>query len=101
MVSLRVGGLRGAWWVRGVTIAVAMLALATGLCLFDQDEDGATGHVTSPDLCLGMFAVSFAVMPLARLLAVGWTVNLRAATPYAVALRIPDPPPRPARFLRP
>lgn len=101
MISLRIGRLREAWWVRGATIAVALLALATGLCLFDQDEDGAAGHVTPPDLCYGTLAVSLAVMPLARLLAVGWTVNLRVAAAYAVTPRVADPPPRPARSFGP
>lgn len=99
MIFLRVGRLREAWWVQGATIAVALLALATGLCLFDQDEGGAGGHVTPLDLCLGMLAVSLAVMPLARLLAVGWVVNLPVAAPYAVALHIPDPPPKPVSLL--
>jgi hypothetical protein len=101
MRSLRVGQLREAWWLPGATIAVALLALATGFCLFDLDGDGAGGQVAPPDLCLGMLAVSLAVVPLARLLAAGWAVNLLVAAPCPVALHIPDPPPRPARFSRP
>jgi hypothetical protein len=101
MPSLRVGRLRGTWWGRGATIAVALLALATGLCLFDQEGDGAADHVTPPDLCLGMLAVSFALISLAPLLAAGWTVDHPGATPYAVALHIPDPPPRPPRSFSP
>ena len=101
MISLRVGRLREAWWVRGATIAVALLALATGFCVFDQDDDGAGGHVAPPDLCLGMLAVSLAVLPLAPLLAVGWAVDHPVAVTYAVALHIPDPPPRPARSFSP
>jgi hypothetical protein len=93
MVSFRVGRLRGAWWLRGVTIAVAVLALATGLCLFDQDEEEL-------DLCLGMLAVSLAVMPFTGLLPVGWAVGLSVATPGAVAVRVPDPPPRFPRSAR-
>jgi hypothetical protein len=82
-----------------LTIALALLVLATGLCLFDQDD--AAGHVTSPDLCLGMLAGGLAVAPLVALLAVGWALNLTVAAPLAVALHAPDPPPRrPRSFSR-
>ena len=77
--------------------AVALLMLATGFCLFDQDDHGTAGQLM-PDLCLGMLAVSPTAMPCARLLAVGWTLNAPAIAPYVVARAIPDPPPRPALF---
>ena len=88
--------LRKVWWIRGLAMATALLALATGFCLFDQDHDGTTGHVTPPDLCLGMLAVSLGIMPLVRPLAAGWSVNEPVATPPTVTLLIPDPPPKPA-----
>jgi hypothetical protein len=92
---------RKSTWVQGAVIALALLVLATGLCLFDQDVDGAAGHVTSPDLCLGMLAGGLAVAPLVALLAVGWALNLTVAAPLAVALHTPDPPPRrPRSFSR-
>jgi hypothetical protein len=91
--------LRKVWWVHGLVMATALLALATGFCLFDQDHDGAAGHMAEPDLCLGMLAVSLAVMPLVRPLAVGWTVNLPVAAPHTVTLHIPDPPPKSASLL--
>jgi hypothetical protein len=90
--------LRTVWWVRGLVITTALLALATGFCLFDQDHDGTAGHVTPPDLCLGMLAV-LTIMPLVRPLAVGWAVSLPVAAPHAVTLHIPDPPPKPASLL--
>jgi hypothetical protein len=99
MMSLRVGRLRDRWWVQGAVITAALLVLATGLCLFDQDEDRSGGRVPPPDLCLGMLALSLAVMPLAGLLAAGWTVSPPFATAHAVALHVPDPPPRPAPLL--
>jgi hypothetical protein len=92
--------LRKSWWVQGAAVALALLVLATGLCLFDQDDDGAAGHVT-PDLCLGMLAGGLAAAPLVALLAVGWALNLIVAAPLAVALHTPDPPPRrPRSFSR-
>jgi hypothetical protein len=91
--------LRRIWWVRGLVIATALLALATGFCLFDQDHDGTAGHAPLPDLCLGMLAVSLAIMPLVRPVAVGWAVNLPAVALLTVTLHIPDPPPKLASLL--
>ena len=98
MRTMRGEQLRTVWWVRGLVIATALLALAAGLCLFDQDHDGTAGHVTPPDLCLATLAV-LAIMPLVRPLAVGWAVNLPVAAPQAVTLHAPDPPPKPASLL--
>lgn len=88
--------LRERWWVRGAVIAVALLTLATGFCLFDQDEDGAAGHVAPPDHCPGMLVASLESMPLVGLLAAGWAVSLPFRAAYAVAIYVPDPPPKPA-----
>jgi hypothetical protein len=90
--------LRTVWWVRGLVIATALLALATGFCLFDQDHDGTAGHVTRPDLCLAMLA-ALVIMLLVRPLGVGWAVSLPIAAPHTVTLHIPDPPPKPASLL--
>ena len=98
MLVIRDDRLRKTWWVRGVMIAVALLTLATGFCLFDHDDDGTADHVMPPDLCLTMLAVSLAVMPLIRLLAVGWAVTLPVVAFHVVARHIPDPPPRLALF---
>jgi hypothetical protein len=75
-------------------MAVTLLMLATGLCLFDQDEYGGAGHVTPPDLCLVVLAASLAMMSLAGLLAVGWASSLSFAAACAAALHVPDPPPK-------
>jgi hypothetical protein len=99
MSPMRGEQLRKVWWVRGLVMATALLALAAGFCIFDQDHDGTAGHVPSPDLCLGMLAVLLAVMPLVRPLAVGWAVNLPVATAHTVTLHIPDPPPKSASLL--
>lgn len=99
MMSRGVGRLRERWWVRAAVIAAALLALATGFCLFDQDEDGAAGHVGPPDLCLGMLVAALAIMPLIGLLATGWAVSLPIPAAYGVAIHVPDPPPKPASRL--
>ena len=56
--------------MRGAVIAAALLVLATGFCLFDQDEDGSGGGVTPPDLCLGMLAAY--TLDLVLRIARGW-----------------------------
>lgn len=87
-----------AWWIRGMAIALALLTLATGFCLFDRDDHGTADHAAPLDLCLAMLAASLAVIPFARLLAVGRALNPPVAAEYAVARRIPEPPPRPVLF---
>jgi len=94
MLAIRDDQLSKTWWIRGLMITVVLLTLATGFCLFDQDHDGSADHMMSPDLCLAMLAVSLAVMPLIRPLAVGWAVNPPVAGVHVVARHIPDPPPR-------
>jgi hypothetical protein len=94
MTSVQVNRLRERWWMRGGLIAMALLVVATGLCLFDQDEDGSGGGIVHPDLCLVMLLVTLAGVPLAGLLAAGPAVDLAWAGPYAIALRVPSPPPK-------
>jgi hypothetical protein len=91
------------WWVRGMIVAVAVLTVAIGFCLFDQDDHGrqpdhgTAGHL-APDLCLGMLAASATLMSFARLFATGWTVHPPAVAAYVIARHVPDPPPRPVLF---
>jgi hypothetical protein len=40
MLVIRDDQLKKTWWVPGVMPAVALLTLAIGFCLFDQDDDG-------------------------------------------------------------
>lgn len=80
-----------------MVIAIVLLTVAAGFCLFDQDDHGAAGHQV-PDLCLGMLAASVTVLPFVGLLAVGWTVNPPAVAAYVVGRHVPEPPPRSALF---
>lgn len=84
--------------MRGAALVVALLALATGFCLFDRHAD-TDGHVAPLDLCLGMVTVSLSIMPLAGLLAVGWAVSLPVGATYVATRSVPDPPPKPASLL--
>jgi hypothetical protein len=94
MTSREAGLLREVWWVRAAALALAVLALATGFCLFDQDDHAVAGHVTPPDLCLGMLVASSAVLPLAGLAPIGRASGMLFTPPYAVVLHTPDPPPK-------
>ena len=96
MRALRSDPLRQVWWVWSLVIAAALLTLAIGFCLFD--DHGTAGHVEAPDLCLGMLAVSLAVLSVAPLLAIGWAGSPPFIAAYAVARHTPDPPPRPVFF---
>lgn len=80
-----------------MVIALTLLTLAIGFCLFDQDDHAATGHLV-PDLCLGIIAVSLMAMPFDRLVDAGWAWNAPAVAAYVVTRHMPDPPPRPGLF---
>jgi hypothetical protein len=94
MHSVRDGGSRVTGWARGTAIALAVLTLAIGLCLFDGDAHDTTGHAGALDLCLGMLAASLAVPALGRVVAVGDIAEMPLAPVHFVARAIPDPPPR-------
>lgn len=94
MMSLRLGPTRERWWVRGAVIAVALLALATSLCLLDPDEHGAGARMTPADLCLVMLIVSLVVMLFAGLLPAGAAEEFRLPARYAVVIGVPAPPPK-------
>lgn len=102
MTSRGAGPLREAPWLRGVALVVAVLALATGFCLFDRDHDaGTSDHAAPPDLCFSMLVAAVVVLSLVGLAPTGRATDVLFTPPYAVALHIPDPPPKLARPVRP
>ena len=94
--TMRSDRLKERWWVGGVVILAALLTLATACCLFGGH--GRASHLAQPDLCLGVFVVSLAVISLRPLLAGGWAVRPLVVAAHAVGSQTPDPPPRPALF---
>ncbi len=44
-----------------VIVLAAAVTLAIGLCLFDGHQDEMSHHGMSPDLCLGLIVLAFAV----------------------------------------
>jgi len=77
-------------------LAAALLALASGVCLFGDDCMAA--HA-APDLCPGMLAVTLLAVSIAPLLARGEATGFRLVAPHLVVRCTPDPPPRPVRAL--
>ena len=78
------------WGGRALLIAMAVLTLAVGLCLCDDDE---MANGMSVDLCLGLAIVSVAVVVLVVALIYPLSVDLPYMA-YAVSLHRPDPPPK-------
>jgi len=86
--------LRGKTWpLQATAVVLAVLALAVGLCLFDDDGAGTDDHDISRDLCGGLLASALAVTLLA--LAALNPVLMESLRPVsAVTLRPLDPPPK-------
>ena len=86
--------LRGKTWpLQATAVVLAVLALAVGLCLFDDGGAGTDDHDISRDLCGGLLASALAVTLLA--LAALNPVLMESLRPVsAVTLRRLDPPPK-------
>lgn len=78
------------WPGHALLIAMLLLTLGVGLCLFDGDE-GANGMCV--DLCLGLAMFSVATIILVVGLIHLLPLDL-PATAYAVSLHRLDPPPK-------
>ena len=86
------------WWWRGAVVATTFLMLAVALCLFDSDRDGLDDNrmdlCNGTDLCNVTLAVSVDVVYLVRPMLAGLPSSDPIPSLQAVALRVPDPPPR-------
>jgi hypothetical protein len=78
------------WAGRALLIAMAVLTLAVGLCLCDDDE---MANGMSVDLCRGLAAFSGAAVVLVVALIFSLSIDLPYRA-YAVSLHRPDPPPK-------
>jgi hypothetical protein len=84
---------RKTWPWQAAIVALAVLTLAVGLCLFDDDGAGTDYHDISRDLCGGLLASALALTLLA--LAALNPVLMESLRPVsAVTLRRLDPPPK-------
>ena len=84
---------RRTWPWQAAIVALAVLTLAVGLCLFDEDGAGTDDHDISRDLCGGLLASALTVTLLA--LTALDPVLVESLRPVsAVSLRRLDPPPK-------
>lgn len=90
------------WWGRVAIVALALLILTAGFCLFDlhQGHDCADDHVNSMDLCFLVLVVPAIAPLLAGLLRHGLATSIAGPAPVAVVLPVPYPPPRRARLAK-
>ena len=81
-------------WKRGsMTLGLVLLLVAVGLCLFHGAMAGTHHDEMSPDICAGLFLMSFAVT-LLYLAEVGALSADRVRIVYAVSPHLLDPPPK-------
>ena len=78
--------------MRAAILALAVLVLAIGCCVFDGGEDGHAGF----DLCLGMLMTSVTLTLLSRLPLSGLATVDRFAAVLDFSTRVPAPPPKTA-----
>ena len=83
---------RGTWLWQVAVVALAVLTVAVGFCLFDDDGAGTGGHAVASDLC-GGFLVSLSTVTLLALIALNPVLVEFLRTVSAVSLRRLDPPP--------
>ena len=84
---------RKTWPWQAAVVALAVLTLAVGLCLFDEDGAGTDDHDISRDLCGGLLASALTVTLLA-LTALNPVLVESLRPVSAVTLRRLDPPPK-------
>jgi hypothetical protein len=84
---------RKTWPWRAAIVALAVLTLAVGLCLFDEDGAGKDDHDIARDLCGGLLAPALTLTLLA-LIALSPVLVESLPPVSAVTLRRLDPPPK-------
>lgn len=84
---------RKTWPWQAAIVALAVLTLAVGLCLFDDDGAGTDDHDISRDLCGGLLAPALTLTLLA-LIALNPVLVESLRPVSAVTLCRLDPPPK-------
>jgi hypothetical protein len=86
---------RQPWAKQAAILAMAVLVLIVGFCMFDRhDHDGMDDHAAL-DLCLGMMAVSLPMVLTGGLPLAGLTSAYRPAPVSEFSPHVPAPPPKP------
>ena len=84
---------RRRWDRKALGLALAVLVLAVGFCLFDGDGHHEDDH-SGVDLCLGMLAVEMTLTLVARLPLTGVAGCDRRAGVREFTPLVPVPPPK-------
>lgn len=90
---------RARLWQHAAIFGAVLLTLAVGFCLAGGEHGSMTHDGMSPDLCLGMLAVTLTVLrPWAPLMS-GWVDARRPVALVPVPIHVLEPPPKSlARF---
>ena len=80
-----------AWAWKGAAVALAVLTVGVGLCLFDG-ADGSDDHAVARDLCGGLLAALLTVTLLALMALSRVPMESLRPVPVVTARRL-DPPP--------
>lgn len=85
---------RRSWPWRIAALILAVVSLAVGLCLFDDDGSGTDEHAVARDLCSGLLVSSSLTVTLLALAGLN-RVHFGSLHPACVvSLRSIDPPPK-------
>lgn len=82
------------WVLKGVVLGVALLALATGFCVFGDHAGNGHHHGVAADVCFGILALPSILAPLVALAATGWVAGLRPPSFVLAPLHVRKPPPK-------
>ena len=84
---------RRTWPWQVAVVALAIVTVAVGLCLFDDDGAGTDDHAVARDLCGGVL-VSLVTVTLLALTVLHPVLVASLGPVSAVTLRRLDPPPK-------
>ena len=80
--------------MRAAVLAMTLLVLAVGFCLFDGDGHDASGEHASVDLCLGLVTISLPAALAAPLPLAGRSAAYQPALVRTFSPHVPAPPPK-------
>ena len=78
----------------GFAVAVVLVIVAAGFCVFHQSHDAMSDHGMSLDLCAGLLVFSLAVPLLAGPGMNGWYRPALVRSSCVTGVRALDPPPK-------
>ena len=84
---------------RAIAVALSLLVVAVGLCVFDHHADGDHEHAVVVDLCLAVLGVALVMAPALTLVVLGSATGVPGPALVRIPLHVLEPPPKrlPAR----